>query len=132
MAKGFHVPIKLEDQTKTAFVTPWGKYQYRHMAFRLRNGPSVFQRLMDIILHDVLYCFHAYIDDIVIYSGSWEDHCVHLVVVLEKLRDTGLILKTSKYERGIASCVYLGFVVGNGHRRPEECKVNSIKSYYFE
>ena len=62
---------------------------------------------MNIILHDVLYCFHAYIDDIVIYSGSWEDHCVHLVVVLEKLRDTGLILKTSKYERGIASCVYL-------------------------
>ena len=41
LAKGFHqVPIKLEDQPKTAFVTPWSKYQCRYMAFGLRNGPS--------------------------------------------------------------------------------------------
>ena len=62
-------------------------------------------RLMDIVLHDVLYCSHSYIDGIVIDSGTWEDHCVHLVVVLEKLRDAGLTLKTTKCEWGVASCV---------------------------
>ena len=94
LAKGFHqVPIKFEDGPKTAFVMPWGKYQCKYMAFGLWNGPSAFQRLMDSVLHNILYCSHAYIDDIVIYSGSWEDHCVHLIVVLEKLRDVGLTLK---------------------------------------
>ena len=98
------------------------------MAFGLWNGPSVFQRLMDIVLHDNLYCSHGYIDDIVIYSCSWEDYCAHLIVVLEKLRDAGLTLKVSKCQWGVASCVYLGFVVGNGLRSPEDCKVNAIKA----
>ena len=62
LATGFHqVPIKLEDKPKTAFVTQVP------VPFGLRNGPSVFQRLMDIVLHDVLYCSFAYIDDIVVH-----------------------------------------------------------------
>ena len=60
--------MKVEDKCKTAFVTPWGKYQYRYMPFGLRNAPAVFQHLMDVVLNNVLSCSHAYIDDIVIFA----------------------------------------------------------------
>lgn len=53
--KGFHqVPMKEEDVEKTAFCTPWGKYEYLFMPFGLRNAPSTFQRLMDLVLNDTL------------------------------------------------------------------------------
>ena len=99
LAKCFHqVTVKLSDRPKTAFVTPWGKYQYRYMPFGLKNALSVFQRLMYVVLRKALYCLRAYIDDIVIYSTSWDDHCQHLVIVLQKLRDAGLTLGSSKCE----------------------------------
>ena len=130
LAKGFHqVPVRECDRIKTAFVTPWGKYQYRYMPFGLRNAPATFQRLMDVVLHDVWYCCQAYIDDIVVFSSSWEDHCSHLAVVLKKLQDAGLTLKTSKCEWGVATCTYLGLVVGQGKRKPDECKVDAIRSF---
>ena len=51
--KGFHqIPIQPDDMPKTAFCTPWGKYEFTVMPFGLRNGPSVFQHMMDKILHD--------------------------------------------------------------------------------
>ena len=113
LAKGFHqVPVRECDRIKTAFVTPWGKYQYRYMPFGIRSAPATFQRLMDVVLHDVWYCCQTYIDDIVVFSSSWEDHCSHLAVVLKKLQDAGLTLKTSKCEWGVATCTYLGLVVG--------------------
>ena len=50
--KGFHqIPVEVGDKPKTAFCTPWGKFHFNFMPFGLRNGPAVFQRLMDQILH---------------------------------------------------------------------------------
>jgi len=85
--------------------------------------------LMDIVLHDVLYCSRAYIDDIVVYSASWENHCSHLISVLQKLQNAGLTLKASKCEWGVATCNYLGFVVGQGLRKPDDCKIDAIRSF---
>ena len=77
--KGFHqIPVRREDKEKTAFCTPWGKYQFTRMPFGLRNGPAVFQRLMDKLLHHDLEYSRVYIDDIVVFSQSWEQHCLHL------------------------------------------------------
>ena len=125
---GFHqVPVKDVDRPKTAFVSPWGKYQYRYMPFGLCDAPAMFQRFF--VLRDVWNCSRAYIDDIVIFSGSWEHYCLHLVFVLEKIRDAGLILKAAKCEWGIASYTYLGFIVGHGRRRPEDVKVDAIRKF---
>ena len=71
--KGFHqIPLREEDQCKTAFCTPWGKWQYTVMPFGLRNAPAIFQRLMHIILADISSFANAYMDDIVIFSNNWD------------------------------------------------------------
>lgn len=69
LAKGFHqVTLRPKDSLKAAFCTPWGKFQYCFMPFGQCNAPATFQRLMDIVLHDIwVYC-RAYIDDVVVYS----------------------------------------------------------------
>ena len=66
----------------------------------------VFQRLMDIVLADTLIFSRAYIDDIVVFSSCWDDHCIHLTLGLQKLHDAGLKLKPSKCEWGVASCTF--------------------------
>ena len=83
----FHqVPVKASDRPKTAFVTPWGKYQYGYMPSGLKNAPAVFQRLMDIVLSECLFCAHAYIDEVVVFSSSCVDHKEHLLCVLQAVR----------------------------------------------
>ena len=73
-----------EDIEKTAFRTHRGLFQFKRLPFGLRNGPSIFQRVMQSILAPYLWIFClVYIDNIVIFSKSYEEHLVHLDKVLE-------------------------------------------------
>lgn len=68
----------------------------------------------------------AYLDDVVIYSETWEQHCLHIRKVLQCLRENGLMVKPAKYQFGMSQCTYLGHVVGNGHVRPEADKMKAV------
>ena len=128
--KGFHqVPMKPDDIEKTAFCTPWGKYEYLFMPFGLRNAPSTFQRLMDLVLDDLLDFVRSYIDDIAIFSKTWTEHLQHLKSVLERLREVKLTAKPIKCKWACAFCSYLGYVVGRGLVRPENYKVAAVKNF---
>ena len=128
--KGFHqIPIKVEDMHKTAFCTPWGKFQFSRMPFGLRNGPAVFQRLMDKLLHNDLDYSRVYIDDIVVFSTSWDQHCWHLARVLERLQHAGLTVNVKKCLWGHVRCEFLGHLVGEGKVSPSECKILALKGY---
>lgn len=75
LCKGYwQVPVAEDSRQKTAFVTPLGKYQFKMMPFGLVGAPAVFQRMMNTLLADTLSFSGAYIDDVVIFSNSWEDH----------------------------------------------------------
>ena len=130
LTKGYYqVPVSQVDQLKTAFLTPFGKFQFRAMPFGLRNAPSTFQRLMDVALMDKSeYCV-AYMDDVLIFSNNWEEHIKHIDEVLSKLEELGLTAKPEKCEWAKVSCTYLGHVIGRGFVNPEEAKVESIKTY---
>jgi hypothetical protein len=89
LASGYwQIPIDQESQEKTAFRTPFGSYEFSVMPFGLSNAPATFQRLMNSILATEMHEFVlVYLDDILVFSKSPEEHAKHLRRVLLKLRE---------------------------------------------
>lgn len=83
-----------KDAPKTAFCTPNGHYEYKRMPFGLKTAPATFQRLMDSVLTGLQgnICF-VYLDDIVIYAESLQEHQNKLVQLYSRLREAGLSLR---------------------------------------
>ena len=71
-----------EARAKTAFVTPFGLFQFNVMPFGLQGAPATFQRLMDRVVHGMEEYAAAYLDDLIIFSECWTDHLAHLSTVL--------------------------------------------------
>ena len=115
LTRGYwQVPVKEGDQQKTAFTTPFGLYQFRRMPFGLQGAPATFQRMMDRLLDGMKDFADAYIDDLVIFTATWEEHLRCLRVILEKLRRVNLTVKRRKCQFGMGECSYLGHVIGGG------------------
>lgn len=92
--KGFHqVLMDPDSKDLTTFTCPFGKFRYNRMPFGLKNAPATFQRLIENVLRECKEFASAYIDDVIIYSKSWEQHLVHIAKVLGALRDAGLKTK---------------------------------------
>ena len=103
-----------KDMVKTAFVCPWGKYEYRRMPFGLWNAPTVFQLLMEKVLADHCEYARTYIDDIIVFSKDWESHLHHIRKVLSALSSAGLTANPTNCEWGGRQMLYLGHMVGSG------------------
>lgn len=130
MNRGFYqVSLDPTSQPKTAFCSPWGKFHFIRMPFGLRNAPASFQRCMDSILGHLLSSTCVYIDDVLVFSDSWDDHLVHVQQVLEALADAGLTANPSKCVWGARSLSYLGHMVGVGFISVPEARVKAIKEY---
>ncbi len=115
LEKGFHqVVVRKEDREKTAFVCPFGKFQFRRMPFGLTNAPSVFQRLMDQVLVPCSDYARVYIDDVLVVSECWEVHLKHLEEVFEVLKLAGLTVKKKKCAFGKRKLEFLGHLIGDG------------------
>ena len=115
LSKGFYqIGVEPEDREKTAFITPFGKFQFNRMPFGLKNAPAVFQRCMEVVLNSCYEFSAPYIDDIVVFSRSGREHAEHLKEVFEALRKHGLTLKVGKCEFGKTKLEYLGHVIGGG------------------
>ena len=112
LASGYHqVPMAPSDVAKTAFVTPWGLYEWLVMPFGLCNAPATFQRLMQDVLHGLDGFVGIYIDDVVIFSRTPEEHLRHVAAVLERLEQANLHLKFKKCRFGQSQIKYLGHIV---------------------
>ncbi len=121
----WQVPLTERAYEISAFATPDVFLQYRVMAFGLRNAGATFQRLMPIVLSDVSNC-EAYLDDVVCYADTWEDHLKILDDVFKCLRNANLTLNLPKCEFGCAAVTYLGKEVGKGQVRPLNSKTQAI------
>ena len=114
MTSGYHqVEVAEADRDKTAFVTGMGHHlRYVTMPFGLCNAPSTFQRLMEKVLQGLLWrTAVVYLDDVVIYSRSLEDHYSHLEAVIQRFQQHNLKLKPRKCELFRTRVHYLGHVV---------------------
>lgn len=86
----------------TAFISHFGKFPFTRMPFGLKNALTVFQHLMDVVLSPCSACSAPYMDDILVFSDSWEDHLGHLRLVLGEMEKHWLTCKPSKCMWGMA------------------------------
>jgi hypothetical protein len=115
------------DEWKTAFRTRYGLFEYLVMPFGLANAPSSFQHYMNDILRKYLDVFcTAYIDDILIYSNSFDEHEEHVRKVLAALRAAGLHVELEKCEFHVEETNYLGMLVSSRGVRTDPKKVKTI------
>ncbi|XP_072182290.1 uncharacterized protein [Diadema setosum] len=130
LTKGYYqVELTEAARKKSAFITPFGLYEFTVMPFGMKGAPATFQRLVDKVLRGAQAYAAAYIDDIVIFSETWEEHVEHLKDVLGRLREAGLTAKPAKCKFGEREVLYLGFVIGGGKVKPEPAKIEAVVSY---
>lgn len=112
---GYHqIRMRPEDEAKTAFKTHHDHFQFRVMPFGLTNAPATFQCIMNSVFAPFLRKFViVFLDDILVYSASWEEHLHHLKLVLDKLRQAQFFAKMSKCSFGQTSIQYLGHIISD-------------------
>ena len=105
-----HIPLDKSSIPKTAFNSPFRKYEYVKVPFRLAQAPAYFQELMTSILKDFPFAI-AYLDDIIIFSKTPEEHLSHLHMVFKKLKSANLSMKKSKCSFFSKEIQYLGHIL---------------------
>jgi len=123
----WQIAIAAEDRPKTAFRTRYGHYEFNVMPFGLTNAPATFQTLMNDIFRDMLdICVIVYMDDILVYSKTPEEHEQHLRRVLQRLREHQLYAKPSK------CTLFTDTIEYRFEPLPPCCKVVSVASLFAD
>ncbi|GJP49632.1 hypothetical protein CLOM_g8818, partial [Closterium sp. NIES-68] len=128
---GYHqIRVFADDCHKTAFRTRYGSYEYTVMPFGLTNAPSTFQLTMNGVFRDLLdKCVIVYLDDILIYSKTQEQHLKDLEQVFQRLQEHRLITKGSKCEFLKSELEVLGHVVGADGIKIDPKKITTIRDW---
>ena len=115
------------DKEKTAFSTMNGHFEFNVMPFGLTNAPATFQRLMECVLAGLTYeqCL-IYLDDVIVFSSTFDEHLHRLRNVLAALREAHLQLKLSKCSFACTEVTYLGHVVSAKGVTPDPQKVAAV------
>ena len=129
MLRGYY-QIELTERAKliSAFITPFGLFQYERLPFGLSNAPATFQRIVNHAIQDLPGTF-AYIDDIVVVSDTWDEHVLRLQSLLTRLKEVGLTINLAKSSFGKAKVRYLGHVIGCGEVFPKKENITAILEY---
>ena len=129
----YHVPLDDQSCEKTAFITPFGLYEWTRMTMGLCNAPATFQRLMNHVLRDALGKFvTCYLDDIIIYSKTLKEHVENTKWVLEKIAEAGLKMKKKKCLLLARELTFLGSKVSGQGIAPDPAKIAAIRDWPLE
>src|SRR6266540_3800980 len=123
----WQVGMDEKDKEKTAFITPWGLFEWNVMPFGLCNALAIFQCLMNHILRKYLRDFTlVYLDNIIIYLKIWKGHLNHLRLVFEALRGAGLMVKVKKCEFAKKELKFLGHIISREGIRMDPEKIEKM------
>ena len=131
LASGYwQVEMEQDDKQKTAFLTTRGHFEFNVMPFGLTNAPPTFQRLMECVLAGLSgdHCL-VYLDDIIVFSKTFEEHLQRLRSVLDRLRTAGLKLKLKKCHFAKQQITYLGHVISTKGVEPDGTKLAAVTAY---
>ena len=123
----YHIGLTRESRAKSAFVVPMGKWQFKRTPFGLSQAPAYFQLLIDKVLMGCSGFTMGYLDDIIIFSKTEEEHLQHLEEIFIRLRKFGLKMKREKCSFFKKHIQYLGHLVSEDGFEPLPEKLESIR-----
>lgn len=130
LSKGYwQIALTKDGIERSAFITPFGLFEFLVMPFGMKNAPATFQRVVDQLLEGCQGFTCAYLDDIAIFSDTWEEHLHHVGTILDRICKAGLTIRPDKCQLGMAEVQYLGHRVGGGTMKPEPAKVQAIHDW---
>lgn len=126
----FHIPLHPDSREKTAFRGPYGFYQFTRLPQGLATAPAIFQATMNTMLGDLQKtCAAAYMDDVIIYSRTLEDHVTHVSQVLNRIAEFGIKMSLDKSKFAMEEIEFLGRLLTRDGIRPDPKKIEKIVNY---
>ncbi|XP_068115084.1 zinc finger protein 850-like [Hyperolius riggenbachi] len=122
LSRGYwQISLAPDAREKSAFITPFGLYELTVIPFSMKNVPDTFQRAMNDLLEGMHGFAVAYLDDIAVFSPTWEDHLHHLAQVLEKFSTANMTVKPSKCQIGMTEIYTLAkpLTDATGKKQPQ-------------
>ena len=122
----YHIALGKDSRAKTVFVTPFGKYEFLQVPFGLAQAPAYFQHLMNQVLDNCNFAM-TYLDDIIIFSETEEEHLAHIEEIFQRLEAADLKMKRSKCDFFKKHIHYLGHLISADGIRPLKDKLDTIR-----
>jgi len=125
-----NIRIREGDKWKTTFSTKLGTYEYLVMPFGLCNAPAAFQRwINEVLMEDIDMSCIVYLDDILIYSNTLQQHQKDVTIILEAIRKSGMKVKPSKCEFHQSEREYVGFIIEQEGVETDPVKTQAISDW---
>lgn len=126
----FQMELDPETKHKSAFITHEGVYVFNRMPFGLKNAPMSFQMLMSQVLRGLHWkIVLCYIDDLLVFSRTFDEHLSHLDQVFKKLREANLTLKPEKCHFGLEKVMFLGHILSKDGISVDPAKIEKVKNF---
>ena len=126
----FHIPLAQESREKTAFRGTYGLYQFTRLPQGLATAPAIFQTAMNEMLGDLKdTCALAYMDDVIVFSSTLDEHISHLQQVFQRIQEFGLKMSLDKSKFAMLEIEFLGRIITEDGIRPDPKKIQAIQDF---